>query len=475
LQIPKGAAIHLLDYTIIILILAGFIAYGIIQSFYNRTASDYFLGNRRIPWPVAMFSIVATETSVLTFISVPGLAYREDWFFLQIALGYILGRILVSILFLPKYFQSGITSIYEVIGQRFGPGMQKSSSFVFLITRILADGVRFLSTGVVVQIVTGWPLWFAICVIGVVTLLYTLLGGIRTILWVDSAQFILYLLGALISIVYLVNHIQPDAFEAFRQVVAAGKTRIFHSDGVFLFDIRSAPAAIFGGMVLSLASHGVDHMMVQRALACRNLKSAQRAMIGSGIFVFIQFLLFLFVGSLIFIYFKGAGMETDREFAFFIVHELPFGLKGLLLAGVLSAAMSTLSSSINSLASSFMTDWWKTRMTLRNSQIVSFIFAVIVTSVALFFDETDKAVVLVGLEIASFTYGGLLGLFLLARGNKQYSALSLFVGFAGSLATVFALKYLGVAWTWFVASGTIVNLLLVFTVEKFYKLGKKLV
>jgi SSS family solute:Na+ symporter len=416
-----------------------------------------------------MFSIVATETSVLTFISVPGLAYRDDWFFLQLALGYILGRILVSILLLPRYFESGISSIYEVVGERFGSGMQKSASAVFLVTRILADGIRFLATGVVVHVVTGWELWIAVCVIGGVTLLYSLLGGIRTIVWVDSFQFVLYLAGAVISIIFLANHIHPDAWDAFRQIVAEGKTRIFHFDGAFLFDVHTAPGAILGGMVLSLASHGVDHMMVQRALACRNLKSAQRAMIGSGIFVAVQFLVFLFVGSLIYIYFSGAAMETDREFATFIVRDLPVGLKGLLLAGVLGAAMSTLSSSINSLASSFTTDWLKSAATLRMSQAASFVFAVIVTSVAMLFDESDRAVVMVGLEIASFTYGGLLGLFLLARGKKKYHAASLVAGFAGSILTVFILKYYGVAWTWFVAFGTAVNLLLAFTIEKFYK------
>jgi SSS family solute:Na+ symporter len=449
--------------------LAGFVAYGVLQSFFNRTAADYFLGNRRVPWSVAMFSIVATETSVLTFISVPGLAYRDDWFFLQLALGYILGRILVSILLLPRYFESGISSIYEVVGQRFGPGMQKSASAVFLITRILADGIRFLATGVVVQVVTGWPLWVAVCIMGGVTLLYSLLGGIRTIVWIDSFQFVLYLAGALISIIYLVNHIQPDAWEAFRQIVSAGKTRIFHFDGMFLFDVRVAPGAILGGMILSLASHGVDHMMVQRALACRNLKSAQRAMIGSGVFVFVQFLLFLFVGSLIYIYFNGAAMKTDREFVTFIVNDLPVGLKGLLLAGVLGAAMSTLSSSINSLASSFMTDWWKRLASIRISQAVSLVFAIILTSVALVFDESDEAVVMVGLEIASFTYGGLLGLFLLARGKKKYHPASLVAGFAGSILTVFIIKNFGVAWTWFVAAGTAVNLLLAVSVEKLYK------
>lgn len=447
--------------------------YGIRQSFRNRTASDYFLGNRSLPWLAAMFSIVATETSVLTFVSVPGLAYRDDWFFLQLALGYILGRILVGILLLPKYFERGIGSIYEVVGERFGAGMQKSASAVFLTTRILADGVRFLATGVVVHVVTGWPIWTAVCIIGGVTLLYSLLGGIRTIVWVDSFQFVLYLAGALISIYYLMSHIQPDAWDAFRQIAAAGKTRIFHFDGIFLFDVRSAPGAILGGMILSLASHGVDHMMVQRALACRDLQSARRAMIGSGIFVFIQFLLFLFVGSLIYIYFRGAAMETDREFATFIVRELPVGLKGLLLAGVLGAAMSTLSSSINSLASSFMTDWWKKRSSIRMSQAASLVFAVVVTSVALFFDESDRAVVMVGLEIASFTYGGLLGLFLLARRNKKYHTSSLAAGFAASVVAVFALKYVGVTWTWFVAFGTAVNLIVAMSVERIYRIEVK--
>ncbi len=448
---------------------AGFVGYGIWQSSSNRTASDYFLGNRKIPWAVAMFSIVATETSVLTFISIPGLAYQGDWFFLQIALGYILGRILVSVLLLPRYFESGITSIYEVVGRRFGPGMQQLASAVFLVTRILADGIRFLATAVVIQVITGWPLWGAVIVIGGVTLIYSLLGGIRTIVWVDSFQFVLYLAGALISVTYLMGHIYPDSVDAFRQIVSAGKTRIFHFDGAFLFDVNVAPIAILGGMVLSLASHGVDHMMVQRALSCRNLKSAQRAMIGSGIFVFIQFLLFLFVGSLIYIFYQGAALPKDREFALFIVNELPAGLKGLLLAGVLGAAMSTLSSSINSLASSFMIDWWRRVASIRMSRAVTFVFAAIVTSVALFFDESDEAIVMVGLEIASYTYGGLLGLFLLARGKRHYHAASLAAGLAGSLAMVFALKSNGIPLTWFITAGTAVNLLVVYIVERFYK------
>ena len=186
--------------------LAGLIGFGWYQSLQNKTTSDYFLGNKSLPWVVAMFSIVATETSVLTFISIPGIAYRGNWFFLQLAFGYILGRILVSIFFLPKYFSSGITSIYEILGERFDKDIQKIASGVFLLTRILADGIRFLATAVIVQVVTGWSLPVSVLLIGVVTLIYSALGGIRTIVWVDSFQFVLYLLGGLISIIYILLH-----------------------------------------------------------------------------------------------------------------------------------------------------------------------------------------------------------------------------------------------------------------------------
>ena len=186
------------------------------------------MGKRRIPWFVSMFSIVATETSVLTFISVPGLAYRKDWYFLQLATGYIFGRILVSLILLPQYFRYGVTSIYEVLGRRFGTGIQKAASSVFLITRILADGVRFLATAVIVQSVTGWPLPVAVLVIGLVTLIYTLLGGIKTIVWVDSFQFAIYLSGAILSILLLLSQLHQPVRETLQELIASDKMRILH-------------------------------------------------------------------------------------------------------------------------------------------------------------------------------------------------------------------------------------------------------
>ena len=457
---------HWIDLTIIFIFLVGFSLYGIWQSRFNESSEDYFLGGRNLPWPVAMLSIVATETSVLTFISIPGLAYRGDWFFLQLAIGYILGRILVSLILLPQYFNSGVTSIYEIIGQKFGPDMQKVASGVFLITRILADGVRFLATAVVVQVITGWTLPMAVIMIGVVTLIYTLYGGIRTVVWVDSIQFILYLFGGIASIIIVLNLLDQSLFEAISTLSVEGKLSVFNWQGDLIKDPYYFISAIVGGVLLSFSSHGVDYMMVQRVLGTKNLSAARKAMVGSGIFVFLQFSVFLMAGSLIYLLMGGVEMQRDREFTSFIVNYLPIGLKGVLLAGVLSAAMSTLSSSINSLAASTITDWLGGNQSIKKSQMVSFIWGIVLIAIALLFDESDSAIVIIGLQIASFTYGGLLGLFLLSKIKRDIHPVSLIVGLISSLLIVFYLKHVGVVWTWYIGIAVIINVLIVFTVEK---------
>jgi Na+/proline symporter len=456
---------HWIDLTIIFIFLAGFSLYGIWQSRFNESSEDYFLGGRNLPWPVAMLSIVATETSVLTFISIPGLAYRGDWFFLQLAIGYILGRILVSLILLPQYFNSGVSSFYEIIGQKFGPDLQKVASGIFLITRILADGVRFLATAVVVQVITGWTLPMAVIMIGVVTLIYTLYGGIRTVVWLDSIQFILYLFGGFASIIIVLNLLDQSLFEAISTLLGEGKLSVFNWQGDLIKEPYYFITAIVGGVLLSFSSHGVDYMMVQRVLGTKNLSAARKAMVGSGIFVFLQFTVFLMAGSLIYLLMGGVEMERDREFTSFIVNYLPIGLKGVLLAGVLSAAMSTLSSSINSLASSTVTDWLGGGQTIKKSQWVSLIWGVILIAIALLFDESDSAIVIVGLQIASFTYGGLLGLFLLSRMKRSFRSESLIVGLVASFGIVFYLNQIGIAWTWFIGVAVVVNFTVTYIVN----------
>ncbi|MBN4080910.1 hypothetical protein JYT44_00960 [Caldithrix abyssi] len=421
---------------------------------------------------MAMLSIVATETSVLTFISIPGLAYREDWFFLQLAIGYIIGRILVSIFLLPQYFKSGVVSIYEVIGQKFGSNIQKVASGVFLVTRILADGVRFLATAVVVQVITGWSLPLAVLLIGVVTIVYTLSGGIRTVVWVDSIQFVLYLFGGIASIFIVLSHLDQSFMGVMSSLSEQGKLAVFNWQGYILKEPYLFASAVLGGALLSFSSHGVDYMMVQRVLGTKSLASARKAMIGSGIFVFLQFSVFLLAGSLIYVLMDGIELQRDREFTSFIVNYLPLGLKGFLLAGVLSAAMSTLSSSINSLASSTVTDWMGGNQSIKKSQSVSLIWGLILIGIALLFDESDSAIVIVGLQIASFTYGGLLGLFLLSKMKQSFQSVSLVMGLIASLLIVFYLKQIGLAWTWFIGISVMVNIGITFLVDWVLRLKK---
>ena len=445
------------------------VGFGWKQNIQNKSTKDYFLGNKRLPWFIAMLSIVATETSVLTFISIPGIAYRGNWFFLQLVFGYILGRILVSFFLLPKYFSLGVTSIYEVLGRQYGKNIQKIASGIFLLTRVLADGIRFLATAVIIQVVTGWSLPIAVITIGLVTMIYSILGGIKTIIWIDSFQFVLYLTGGIITLLYIADISSESTGSILLSLTEAGKIDIFNFFSNIFKDPYFFISAVIGGLFLSLSSHGVDYMMVQRVLSTKDLRSAQKAMIGSGFFVMFQFLIFLLVGSFIFHFFEGAVLQKDREFSTFIVEQLPIGFRGLLLAGILSAAMSTLSSSINSLASSTIVDWIGGKASLIMSKFISIVWAVILIGIALIFDESDTAIVIIGLQIASFTYGGLLALFLLTKFKNKFNPLSLILGLLSSLIIVFYLKNLGLAWTWFIAVSVLCNVIITFIAESFFK------
>ena len=448
---------HWIDLLLVILFLASFSFFGIWQVKKNKSSGDYFLAGKDLPWFVAMLSIVATETSVLTFISVPGLAYRGEWYFLQLGFGYIIGRVLVSIFLLPAYFKSGVVSIYEVVGRKYGLLFQKLASSIFLVTRLLADGVRFLATAVVVQVITGWSIEIAVLIIGAVTLIYTLSGGLRAVVWIDSVQFVLYLIGGIISIYIALNYIDMPLNEIIRDLSESNKIRIFNFEGSLFTNPYYFFSAVLGGVFLSFSSHGIDHMMVQRVLSTKDLSSARKSMIASGFFVLMQFAIFLFAGSLIFLIVGDLEIQRDREFTYFMVNYLPVGVRGILLAGVLSAAMSTLSSSINSLASSTVIDWFGGRSDVAFSRLISLMWGIVLIGIALIFDEGDSAIIIVGLQIASFTYGALLGLFLLSKLNHNFYPSSLITGLVSSIIIVFILKQNQFAWTSFIMFSVLAN------------------
>ena len=420
-------------------------------------------------WLTAMFSIVATETSVLTFVSVPGISYRGDWTFLQLAIGYLFGRILVSVFLIPLFFKDGIISIYEILSKKFSVKIQKLASITFLITRVLADGVRFLATAIILQTITGWGIGQSILLIGLVTLVYTVTGGLKTVIRVDALQFIIYLISAFICIYYLLQFINLPFNQISFDLNQYDKLKIINLDGNIFSNPFMFISAFIGGTMLSFASHGADYMMVQRVLATNNIRSARNAMIGSGIFVIIQFSLFLFIGSLIYIASGCLIIEKDREISYVINDILPIGAKGIVIAGVLSAAMSTLSSSVNALASSTLKDWFPKIESLRVSRIIAIFWTFILIIMAFVFNDSNNALVIIGLKIASFTYGSLLSFFILSKFNMKIKDEDIFLGYIFGILTVFCFLYYNVAWTFYIAGSVLVNISVVLLLKKLRK------
>jgi SSS family transporter len=421
--------VRALDAIVIAVYIVGVIAVGFAFAGRRQSARDYFLGGRGLPWWAICFSIVATETSALTVISVPGTAYIGDFWFIQLALGYLVGRLGVALLLLPRYFDGELITAYALLEKRFGPLTRRFASVIFMVTRALADSVRMFAAAIPVRLITGVEYWQAIVVTGVITAGYTWIGGLRAVVWVDVAQLGIYMLGGVAAVVTLLR-IVPDGWAGIAAAAEPGdKFAILHFDGG-MADPQWILTGIVGGAFLSMASHGVDHLTVQRLLAARNLRDAQKAILGSGIAVLLQFALFLVVGAGLYAHYAGRSFATSDEiFPRFIIESLAPGLAGLVIAGILAAMMSTVSSSLNSLSSALANDVlgpltgrsgddeWMVRLGRR---LTLFWAAVLIGGALLFqFVQQGTPVVVIALQIASFTYGGLLGGFLLGIVSKR--------------------------------------------------------
>ena len=429
-----------IDYIILAAYLVGVAAFGVLIGGRQRSTTDYFLGGRNLPWWAVCFSVVATETSTLTVIGVPAVAYGGSMTFLQITAGYLVGRILVAIYFLPRYYQGKLTTAYAFLGARYGDGMRLTASATFLVTRLLADGVRLFATAIPLKVIAdgaGLSVSYLqiIAVLGLVTVIYTLIGGIKAVVWMDVVQMILYIGGGLVAMVFLLEAVPGDWW---RTAAAGGKTQILYTGArESLASWFTQPyvlaTAVVGGAIFSMASHGTDQLIVQRLLTCRAAADGQKALVVSALIVAVQFALFLVIGVLLWTYFQGASPETlgmsraDEVFPRYIIDGLPPGLSGLLLAGIIAAAMSTLSSSLNSLASSSMLDIYQrlrkksgsAPQSLRTARLLTLFWGLLFVAFASLFENTQNPVVELGLAIASFTYGGLLGAFLLGLFAKR--------------------------------------------------------
>jgi SSS family transporter len=418
-----------LDFALIAVYVVGVTIWGTWLGRRQKDSRDYFLADRAMPWWAVCFSIIATETSVLTFISVPGTAYTSDLWMVQLTAGYLLGRIAVAAILLPGYFSGELATAYQLLEKRFGVLARRFASAIFLVTRTLASSIRLFAIAIPIQLIAGIPYWQAIVATGTCTLVYTYFGGLRAVVYVDVLQMAIFLSGAVAALVVLLQVI-PGGWSG---IVAAAepldKLRVLHFDGGF----QSAQwilTGLIGGAFLAMASHGVDHLIVQRLLASPNLKEARKALVGSGVFIMAQFTLFLVVGVALYAYYQGRAFASpDAIFPTFILEGLPAGISGLVIAGIFSVAMSSEASAINSLASALTLDLYgplsgrsaDTRHMFRMGKVFTLLFGVvlIVGAIGFQFIQQGTPVVLIALNIASFTYGGLLGGFLLGVLSKK--------------------------------------------------------
>lgn len=456
-----------IDFTIIAIYLAGITLFGLRFRKKQRTLRDYFLAGRDIPWWAIALSIVAAETSTLTIISIPGLAYDTNLTFLQVIMGYVVGRAVISFVLLPHYFRGELYTAYELIERRFGRGLRSLTAGLFLVTRAAAEGVRVYAVSIVVSIALGTGEITSIAIITALTLIYTFEGGLAAVIWTDVVQTAIYVGGTLIGLITIV-HLVPGGWSAIHSAAAsAGKFQIFDfTRNVWM--PYTFWSGVIGGTFFTTASHGTDQLIVQRLLAARGQKQSVTALLSSGVAILFQFALFLTIGVMLWAYYRVPSANfgrPDRIYPTFIVTHMPHGISGLLVAAILAAAMSNLSAALNSLSSSAIMDFYSRlrpqadeRTKMRLSRVATLVWGLVLFGLAVIALHKVGRVVEVGLQIASVAYGALLGAFLLGTLTRRANQLGAMVGMVCGFGIELYL-WLGtrVPWTWWVMIGTCVT------------------
>jgi solute:Na+ symporter, SSS family len=462
--------IHPTDLAIVIAYLLGVTALGVWFRRGQQDACDYFLGGKSAPWWALAFSIVATETSTLTIIGTPALSYATNLTFIQLVFGYLVGRVLIVLLLLPGYFRGEFFTAYALIEKRFGPRMRAVAASTFLVTRAVAEGVRVSAIALVVSVVLGTSERLAVVIVIALTILYTFEGGMKAVIWTDVAQLLLYLTGSAVTLAFLLHAIPGGWGEVTRAAAVAGNKLQFLDFSFSWAAKYTFWSGVIGGAFLTMASHGTDQTIVQRLLAARNEGDSRKALLASGGIVLFQFTLFLLVGVLLFVFAQHSpllqpGERTDRILPLFLAREMPVGLAGLMLASIVAVAMSNASGSLNSLAASSILDFsaatghQDAKKLLSLSRWMTLVWGVVLMALGFIFMRWDRVLEL-GLTVASFPFGCLLGLFLLGTLDRCANTLGALIGmFCGLSATVAVWKWSGVAYTWYVLVGSCVTFL----------------
>jgi solute:Na+ symporter, SSS family len=463
------------DLAVVVLYLAAVTFLGARFGKRQRTLHDYFLGGRQLPWWAIAISVVSAETSILTVISTPGIAYATNMNFLQLVFGYLVARVVVSFVLLPRYFTGELYTAYQFVDQRFGRELRIFTAGLFLVMRALAEGVRVFAISIVIQVIFRTGIFPAVLIITVLTLFYTFKGGLTAVIWTDVTQLTIYICGTIVAL-FLALHAIPGGWpEVVRLAAPGSKFAIFdfhfnwHQPYLFW-------SGVVGGTFLTCSSHGTDQLIVQRLLAAKNKKQSQAALLSSGLVILFQFALFLVVGVVLFAFYHYHPpavpfSRPDRIFPTFVITQLPRGFAGLLTAAIIAAAMANLSAAFNSLASSSMMDFYKPffrphaddRHYVRVSRAMTLGWGAVLIIIALIAQMAKESVLELALTIASIPYGAMLGIFMLGALTKSTTGRGAFIGAILGLATlggvvlVGALGIVSIAWTWYVAIGSIVT------------------
>lgn len=479
---------RVLDLIIIFGYLIGIVVFGTWFGSKQKTTKDYFLGDRSVPWWAVAFSIVATETSTITFVSVPGIAFSRggNFQFLQLVFGYLLGRIVISLLFIPSYFRGDLMTVYQLLDRRFGGKIKMLAASLFVVMRNIADGIRLLLTAIVLAAVyTAFQpnanvdtiTIASIVLIGVAMIIFTYFGGMEAVIWVEVIQLGIYIAGAVAAAVVLIGMIS-GGFEGATTIAAQyDKFSLFD----FTFNLKKTYtfwAGLIGGCFLTMSTHGTDQYLVQRYLCTDRPRRAVVALLTSGGIVLAQFIGFLFIGVLLFAFyhpFTDPGYATaassafpfsgtDRVFPDFITKYLPSGLSGLVVAAIFAAAMS---SSLNSIAATAVNDLYKPfrpdredKHYLKVSHILTLIWGVVQIGVALFARNKSGSALNNALSIASLINGPVLGVFLVGAFFRRVSQPPALIGMGASIGVMlFVFLKTELAWTWYVFLGSMITVI----------------
>ncbi len=466
--------LNTLDLAVIVAYLAGVTAFGLRFRKRQRTLREYFLADNEIPWWAISLSIVAAETSTLTIISVPGLAYETDFRFLQLVIGYLVGRAVVSFLMVPQYFRGELVTAYQLIERRFGQKLRSLTAGLFLVTRAAAEGVRVFAVAIVVGIALSSLLAglgdfgrdvSAIAIVTLLTLIYTFEGGMAAVIWTDVMQLAIYVGGAVVAF-FTILHMLPGGWSTVQAMAGdAGKFRVFDFSWNF-YTTYTFWSGVIGGAFLTTATHGADQLIVQRLLAARSERQSKIALLSSGVAVLMQFSLFLLLGAMLFVFYKlfpplVRFHRADTIFPTFVVTKMPHGISGLLISAILAAAMSNLSAALNSLSSTTIVDFygrWRPgaseQRRVRLSRFATVGWGLVLFVLAIVARRGGR-VLEVGLSIASVAYGSLLGVFLLGVLTRRASERGAIAGmFCGFLLNVYLWLFTRVPFTWYVVLGS---------------------